>query len=136
MYSSSVPAAEVGGKFKYFTVSRQMVLFAIERRKAWRMLQSKAGVENKDYPAQKALLKKVEKGELTRDELLNRGWELLNEELEAVKAEVGSDGDETADEKTDEKAKAKKANSQKGIIPPCPPSCATKAASPPPERDG
>tara|TARA_Y100001968_G_scaffold54652_1_gene45855 strand:- start:1321 stop:2526 length:1206 start_codon:yes stop_codon:yes gene_type:complete len=78
--------AEVGGKFKYFTISRQMVLFAIERRKAWRMLQSKAGVENKDYPAQKALLKKVEKGELTRDELINRGWELLNEELEAVTA--------------------------------------------------
>ena len=50
------------------------------------MLQSKAGVENKDYPAQKALLKKVEKGELTRDELINRGWELLNEELEAVTA--------------------------------------------------
>jgi hypothetical protein len=29
---------------KYFAVSRQMVLFAVERRKAWRMLQSKAGV--------------------------------------------------------------------------------------------
>jgi len=78
--------AEVGGKFKYFTVSRQMVLFAIERRKAWRMLQSKAGVENKDYSAQKALLGKVEKGELNRDDLLNRGWELLNEELEALTA--------------------------------------------------
>jgi hypothetical protein len=25
-----------------------MVLFAVERRKAWRMLQSKAGVVNKD----------------------------------------------------------------------------------------
>ncbi|GIT05187.1 MAG: hypothetical protein CM1200mP29_05980 [Verrucomicrobiota bacterium] len=36
--------AEVGGKFKYFTVSRQMVLFAIERRKAWRMLQRKGPV--------------------------------------------------------------------------------------------
>ena len=76
--------AEVSGKFKYFTVSRQMVLFAVERRKAWRMLQSKAGVENKDYTAQKALLAKVEKGELTRDDLLNRGSELLNEEVAAV----------------------------------------------------
>src|ERR1044071_4941826 len=37
--------AEINGKFKYFSVSRQMVLFAVERRKAWRMLQSKAGVE-------------------------------------------------------------------------------------------
>ena len=76
--------AEVSGKFKYFTVSRQMVLFAVERRKAWRMLQSKAGVENKDYTAQKALLAKVEKGELTRDDLLNRGSELLNEEAATV----------------------------------------------------
>ena len=63
-----------------------MVLFAIERRKAWRMLQSKAGVENKDYPAQKALLEKVSKGDLTRDDLINHGWELLNEEIEAAKA--------------------------------------------------
>ena len=28
--------------------NRQMVLFAVERRKAWRMLQSKGGVVNKD----------------------------------------------------------------------------------------
>ena len=48
------------------------------------MLQSKAGVENKDYPAQKELLTRVEKGELTRDDMINRGWELLNEEATAV----------------------------------------------------
>jgi pyruvate-ferredoxin/flavodoxin oxidoreductase len=41
-----------------------MVLFAVERRKAWRMLQSKAGVANKDYLAQKALLAKIDKGEI------------------------------------------------------------------------
>ena len=35
---------------KYFAVSRQMVLFAGERRKAWRMLQSKAGVVNMEQP--------------------------------------------------------------------------------------
>src|SRR5690348_16596979 len=40
--------ADVNGQIKYFAVSRQMVLFAVERRKAWRMLQSKAGVANKD----------------------------------------------------------------------------------------
>ena len=55
--------AEIGGKMRYFAVSRQMVLFAVERRKAWRMLQSKAGVSNKDYLAQKALLTKLDKGE-------------------------------------------------------------------------
>jgi pyruvate-ferredoxin/flavodoxin oxidoreductase len=31
------------------SISRQMVLFCVERRKAWRMLQSKAGIENRDY---------------------------------------------------------------------------------------
>ena len=48
------------------------------------MLQSKAGVENKDYIAQKSLLAKVEKGELTRDDLINRGSDLLNEEVSTV----------------------------------------------------
>ena len=56
--------AEINGKMKYYAVSRQMVLFAVERRKAWRMLQSKAGVVNKDYLAQKAFLKKVDAGEM------------------------------------------------------------------------
>jgi len=36
-------------------LSRQMVLFCVERRKAWRMLQSRAGVRNVDYEAQKAV---------------------------------------------------------------------------------
>jgi len=56
--------AEIDGKMRYYSVSRQMVLFAVERRKAWRMLQSKAGVVNKDYLAQKALLKKLDAAEL------------------------------------------------------------------------
>ena len=38
------------------TLSRHMVLFCVERRKAWRMLQSRAGVQNLDYSAQKAVL--------------------------------------------------------------------------------
>ncbi len=57
--------AEINGKMKYYAVTRQMVLFAVERRKAWRMLQSKAGVVNKDYLAQKAFLAKVDKGEIS-----------------------------------------------------------------------
>jgi pyruvate-ferredoxin/flavodoxin oxidoreductase len=56
--------AEFEGKVRYFAVSRQMVLFAVERRKAWRMLQSRAGVVNKDYLAQKALLKRADAGEI------------------------------------------------------------------------
>lgn len=76
--------AEVGGKMKFFAVSRQMVLFAVERRKAWRMLQSKAGVANKDYAAQKALLAKLDKGELQLAELQAKTRDLFNAELAAL----------------------------------------------------
>ena len=55
---------EHNGAFKYYAVTRQMVLFAVERRKSWRMLQSKAGIVNKDYLAQRALLARIDKGEL------------------------------------------------------------------------
>jgi len=55
---------ERNGAFKYYAVTRQMVLFAVERRKSWRMLQSKAGITNKDYLAQRALLARIDKGEL------------------------------------------------------------------------
>ena len=76
---------EVDGVFKYYAVTRQMVLFAVERRKAWRMLQSKAGVVNKDYLAQKALLAKIEKGEIALADAKVRVMELMNEELALVK---------------------------------------------------
>jgi len=54
----------------YHVVSRQMVLFCVERRKAWRMLQSRAGVENKDYLAQKELLAKIDGGTMSVGEFL------------------------------------------------------------------
>ena len=76
--------AEINGKMKFFSVSRQMVLFAVERRKAWRMLQSKAGVVNKDYIAQKALLGRLDKGELQLAELQAKTRELFNAELAKV----------------------------------------------------
>ena len=62
-----------------------MVLFAVERRKAWRMLQSKAGVANKDYLAQKALLAKIDKGELPLADARAKVRELIAAELAAVK---------------------------------------------------
>ncbi len=77
--------AEDNGKMKYFAVSRQMVLFGVERRKAWRMLQSKAGVVNKDYLAQKALVGKADKGEISLDDLRGRTGELYQAELAGVK---------------------------------------------------
>jgi pyruvate-ferredoxin/flavodoxin oxidoreductase len=90
-HRSSVPnfgcyiQAEERGKMKFYAVSRQMVLFAIERRKAWRMLQSKAGVANKDYLAQKGLLAKLDKGELSLADAKARTKELFAAELAAVK---------------------------------------------------
>jgi pyruvate-ferredoxin/flavodoxin oxidoreductase len=75
--------AEINGKMKHFAVSRQMVLFAVERRKAWRMLQSKAGVVNKDYLAQKSLLVKLDKGELQLAEVQSKARELFDAELVA-----------------------------------------------------
>jgi pyruvate-ferredoxin/flavodoxin oxidoreductase len=77
--------AETGGRFKYYAVSRQMVLFAVERRKAWRMLQSKAGVANRDYLAQKAFLAKIDQGEIALTEARARAAELYAAELAAVK---------------------------------------------------
>src|SRR5204863_3657521 len=75
--------AEINGKMKYYAVSRQMVLFAVERRKAWRMLQSKAGVANKDYLAQKMLLKKLDGGELPLEDAQKHTRELLQAEIAA-----------------------------------------------------
>ncbi len=75
---------EAGGKMKWILVSRQTVLFCVERRKAWRMLQSKAGQRNKDYEVQKTLLAKVEKGDISVDDLRAKTGELYAAELESV----------------------------------------------------
>jgi pyruvate-ferredoxin/flavodoxin oxidoreductase len=56
------------GKLEYRAISRQLVLFCVERRKAWRLLQSKAGIINKDYVAQKARLAEVDAGRLSKTE--------------------------------------------------------------------
>ena len=76
--------AEIGGKMRYYAISRQMVLFAIERRKAWRMLQSKAGLVNKDYLAQKSLLKKLDTGTLPLADFRSKPAEVFAAELAAI----------------------------------------------------
>ncbi len=63
------------------TISRQLVLFCVQRRKAERMLQSKSGIVNKEYVAQKAILTDVDAGKIPVSELLSRGDELLQERL-------------------------------------------------------
>jgi pyruvate-ferredoxin/flavodoxin oxidoreductase len=70
-----------GGKTVYYALSRQLVMFCVERRKSWRMLQSKAGIVNKEYQAQKAILAEVDAGKLPLEELFARGHELVTERL-------------------------------------------------------
>jgi len=76
--------AELNGKMKHYAVSRQMVLFAVERRKAWRMLQSRAGLANKDYLAQKAILKEVDAGKLALADWHARAREIYKAALAAL----------------------------------------------------
>jgi pyruvate-ferredoxin/flavodoxin oxidoreductase len=75
---------EDAGKTTFYALSRQLVMFCVERRKAWRMLQSKAGIQNKEYAAQRDLLAEVDAGKLPLDELLTRGHELIKERLAAA----------------------------------------------------
>ena len=57
---------EENGKIEYRALSRQLVMFCVERRKAWRMLQSKAGIVNQEYIAQKAILADVDAGKISQ----------------------------------------------------------------------
>ena len=66
-------------KVELWALSRQMVLFCVERRKAWRLLQSKAGVVNLDYKAQRAVLARLEAGEIALDDFFKRAGELVNQ---------------------------------------------------------
>ena len=61
---------DVNGNEIYRVLSRQMVAFAVERRKAWRILQSRVGVENKDYIAQRELLARMDKEGLTVEDVM------------------------------------------------------------------
>src|SRR4029079_3864246 len=72
---------EENGKIEYRALSRQLVMFCVERRKAWRMLQSKAGIVNKEYLAQKALLADVAAGKIGTEEFLAHAHELIAEKL-------------------------------------------------------
>lgn len=81
-----IKAEDHEGRPGYYSLSRQMVLLCVERRKAWRLLQSKAGIDNREYRAQRALLARLGKGEITRDDLLKGGAMLLKEEVTKLAA--------------------------------------------------
>ncbi len=74
-------AVENEGKTTNYALSRQLVMFCVERRKAWRMLQSKAGIVNREYLAQKAILADVDAGKLSTDEFFAHAHEIMAERL-------------------------------------------------------
>jgi pyruvate-ferredoxin/flavodoxin oxidoreductase len=69
------------GDAEYRALSRQLVLFCVERRKAWRMLQSKAGIENREYKAQRSILADVDAGRLSMEDLCAHAEALMQERL-------------------------------------------------------
>jgi len=77
---------EENGKKEYRALSRQLVMFCVERRKAWRMLQSKAGIRNREYEAQKAVLADVDAGKISQEEFFAHGHEMVAEKLGALVA--------------------------------------------------
>jgi pyruvate-ferredoxin/flavodoxin oxidoreductase len=81
-----IDAEDGQGNVMHYAVSRQMVLFCVERRRAWRMLQSKAGQRNLEYEAQRAVLQKNAKGEISDEDLKARAAELVASELAALKS--------------------------------------------------
>jgi pyruvate-ferredoxin/flavodoxin oxidoreductase len=72
------------GNAEYRSLSRQLVLFCVERRKAWRMLQSKAGIENREYKAQRSILADMDAGKISKDELFARAQDLLKERMKGA----------------------------------------------------
>lgn len=71
----AVDYADDGSKI-FHILSRQMVLFCVERRKAWRLLQSRAGIENVDYAVQKEVISKIDSGELSIEDFISKGMEV------------------------------------------------------------
>ncbi|MGB8029544.1 MAG: 2-oxoacid:acceptor oxidoreductase family protein [Terracidiphilus sp.] len=69
------------GKTVYYALSRQLVMFCVERRKAWRLLQSKAGIVNREYQAQKAILADLDAGKISKDEFFAHAHEIMAERL-------------------------------------------------------
>jgi pyruvate-ferredoxin/flavodoxin oxidoreductase len=72
---------EENGKTEYRSLSRQLVMFCVERRKSWRMLQSKAGIVNKEYLAQKAILADVDGGKISKEDFFAHANEMVAEKL-------------------------------------------------------
>ena len=82
VYIKTLPAK--GDKPVLMKISRQLVLFCIERRKAWRLLQSKIGIQNAEYAAQREILADVDSATISKDDFLARADQILEERLLAA----------------------------------------------------
>lgn len=78
---------EAGGK--RVLLSRQMVLFCVERRRAWRMLQSRAGIVNVDFEAQRAALAAMDAEPEPTADPHRDAVRRVGEELERLTATAG-----------------------------------------------
>jgi pyruvate-ferredoxin/flavodoxin oxidoreductase len=76
-----IQVSDESGKNTHYALSRQLVMFCVERRKAWRMLQSKAGIVNREYQAQKAILAELEAGKISKGEFFAHAHEMMAERL-------------------------------------------------------
>ena len=79
VFIKTLPAK--GNKPVMMKLSRQLVLFCVERRKAWRLLQSKVGIQNTEYGAQRAVLADVDAGIISKEDLFAGGEELLEQRV-------------------------------------------------------
>ncbi len=87
---------EQGDGLRPAILSRQMVLFTVERRKAWRMLQSKAGIVNYDRLAHERVLREFDAGRIPADYFHSHIVELIDKARSVIK-EIGPG---TKDKKT------------------------------------
>ena len=67
-FGVTIETEDEEGNVRTLLLSRLMVLFCVERRRSWRMLQSRAGITNVDYEAQKSVRATLETDEFGPDE--------------------------------------------------------------------
>jgi pyruvate-ferredoxin/flavodoxin oxidoreductase len=87
-FGSYIEVEDPSGELKTLSVSRQMVLFCVERRRSWRLLQSRAGLENADYKSQRAIHAVLSDKKTDATELCERLNGLFDEELKELLADI------------------------------------------------
>ncbi len=72
---------EENGKPRRHSQGRQLIMFCVARRKSRRMLQSTAGIKNREYEAQRQLLESLGAGKINKCEFLSHAQRMLAERL-------------------------------------------------------